>query len=476
MAHGILLRVSREGAWASRLLEAIDEDRLDPRDRALIQEIVLGTLRWRGLIDACLGELCARPLSRLEPPVLEALRIGAYQILFLDRIPAHAAVGESVEIVRAHRGAGRGAEGLVNAVLRRLADRKGSRARPRVSGPGGGDTQGVAGKGVDRPGGEGPGGLAARVSHPAWIVERARARFGDEAEASLLANNAPAPVMLRPNPLHPAAAELGARLLAEGVTTAPGSFAPGSLRVLEGHAARTRLFTEGAFWIQDEASQIVPLLFPPPWDGLSADLCAAPGGKSFVLASGAAPSATGSAAPRPSARGKATVIAFDLHLHRARRLLEAAERIAPGRIVAVVADMASAPPAAPHAFDRILVDAPCSGTGVLRRHPEIRWRLEPGDLDGLPALQGRLLDAAVRLLRPGGWIVYSVCSIEPEEGDAVLNAFLERSGCRSIDPRGHVPESVRSLIGEDGRLRTFTHRHGCDGFFAALVRGPEAIG
>jgi 16S rRNA (cytosine967-C5)-methyltransferase len=303
------------------------------------------------------------------------------------------------------------------------------------------------------------------------MVARALARYGDEdARAWMLANNVPPPLSLRPNPRHPAFAELAARLASEGVATSPGRLAPGALRVLEGRPARTALFASGAFWIQDEASQIVPLLFPAPWDGVSADLCAAPGGKAFVLATG----------PVGEAASPGRVAAFDLHAHRLARLLEGAQRIAPDRIGAVAADLVQGAPAADASFDRVLVDAPCSGTGVLRRHPEIRWRLTPDRLALLAELQSRLLDAGYRLLRPGGHLVYSVCSLEPEEGDAVVEAFLERSGARPADPRAPLgvarqeASSVSDAIDAAGHLRTLPHRHGTDGFFAALFRKPTA--
>jgi 16S rRNA (cytosine967-C5)-methyltransferase len=243
--------------------------------------------------------------------------------------------------------------------------------------------------------------------------------------------------------------------------TEPGHLAPGALRVIEGHPARTRLFREGAFWMQDEASQLVPLLFPPPWSGLTADLCAAPGGKAFVLASGAADH---------------RILALDIHPHRLVRMREGVVRIGADCIGMAVCDSASAPPAAEGVFDRVLVDAPCSGTGVLRRHPEIRWQVRPEQIEDLVRLQSRLLDRGLEILRPGGYLVYSVCSVEPEEGEQVLEAFLHRSGCRIIDPRGHFPASARDALEPGGLLRTFPHVHASDGFFAALVQKPGSIG
>ena len=455
------MRVHEEDAWASRLLESVEDGALDPRDFALLYELVLGVLRWRGSLDAALGSRLREPLTRLDPAVRESLRVGAYQLLYLDRVPAHAAVDESVTIAR--RASGPGAAGLVNAVLRKIAAERASLAarvaKIRTNSPA--SVGASPSKSLVRR-------LAVDFSHPDWMVERALARFGEEeARAWLLANNVPPPLSLRPNPRHPAFEQLVSRLAAEGVTTAPGALAPGALRVVEGRPARTALFASGAFWIQDESSQIVPLLFPPPWEGTSADLCAAPGGKTFVLATGPVGA--------PGTPGR--VAAFDFHPHRLARLLESARRIATERIGAVAADLAGGAPVPEASFDRVLVDAPCSGTGVLRRHPEIRWRLTPDRLVGLAVLQARLLDTGYRLLRPGGHLVYSVCSVEPEEGDAVLDAFLARSGALAVDPRTHLgPETpFAGAIDVKGRLRTLPHRHGGDGFFAALVRRPPAF-
>jgi 16S rRNA (cytosine967-C5)-methyltransferase len=500
----ILVRVHEEDAWASRLLESIDEGVLDPRDLALLHEIVLGVLRWRGALDGVLRGRLRKPLAGMDPAVREALRVGAYQILYLDRVPAHAAVDESVTIAR--RASGPGAGGLVNAVLRKIAAERAPLAAhiakirsstagtgAAVAGPGGAAPSGAASSRVAPVGAQAPAPkgvlrrLAADYSHPEWMVARLLERFGEtEARAWMFANNEPPPLTLRPNPCHSAFAELGLRLAAEGVTTRPAALAPGALRVLEGRPVRTALFASGAYWIQDEASQIVPLLFPPPWEGVSADLCAAPGGKTFVLATGpvVAPASAAStvratrSSRAPAGASPGRVVAFDLHERRLARLLEGALRVAPDRIGAAAADLTAGAPAPDAFFDRVLVDAPCSGTGVLRRHPEIRWRLTPDRLAVLAELQSRLLDTGYALLRPGGHLVYSVCSVEPEECDAVVDAFVARSGARAVDPRAHLDAGApfAGAIDAKGRLRTLPHRHGSDGFFAALFCRPPASG
>jgi 16S rRNA (cytosine967-C5)-methyltransferase len=467
----ILLRVSEEGAWASRLLESLDDAEIDPRDVALTHEIVLGVLRWRGLIDHHLSGLTDRPAQELDPPVRESLRMGVYQMLLLDRVPAYAAVGGSVELAK--RAAGRGAAGLVNAVLRRLSRdpelgllREDLRAlRPEAGARQGQPPDarpGVRGRGLAR--------LASELSHPDWMVARALRRYGEvEGRALLFANCSPPPLVLRPNPLHPASRDLARLLLEQGVATRPGAIAPGALVVTEGRPTRTPLFAEGAFWIQDEASQLVPLLFPAPWSGLTGDLCAAPGGKTLVLATGASP--LDPAGSLPADR----ILAIDLHRHRALRLASSLGRVSPPSVAVIAADIEARAPLPDAVFDRVLLDAPCSGTGVLRRHPEIRWRLTRERISDLGGLQGRMLDEALRLVRPGGLLLYSVCSLEPEEGDEVVDRFLSRSGATIVDPRPGGPPILRELVGEDRRLRTSPHRNGTDGFFAALVRKPGPV-
>ena len=429
-AFAILRRVEEAGAYASILLEARAGSLSDPRDTGLLTEIVLGVLRRRAALDHALAAVSSRPIEEVDPPVRTALRIGAYSLLMLDRVPEFAAVDTAVELAR---GANARAAGFVNGVLRQVA-RDGKALLPAP--PAEGDVDG----------------LALFHSHPAWWTERLVRRFGwAQASAILATDNEPAPSVLAP-----AVPDLAERLAGEGVVTEPGALVPSALRIVSGGPQRTEAFRDGAFWIQDEASQLVPMLFADPIGPRVGDLCAAPGGKTLGLA-------------RRLHDG--FVVAGDRSVKRLGRLVKNLARLHMSRVLPMGLDLTSdVLPLREESLDDVLVDAPCSGTGTLRRHPEIRWRLSPGDLDALAARQLRMLDRAATLVRPGGRLVYSVCSIEPEEGPEVVARFLaDRPEFRPADPRNALPEAAFSLVGEDLALSTAGASHGCDGFFAALL-------
>jgi 16S rRNA (cytosine967-C5)-methyltransferase len=280
-------------------------------------------------------------------------------------------------------------------------------------------------------------------------------RFGwEQSDALLAANNEPAATVLA-LPSAARTAALGAALAADGVVAVPCRFVPEALRVVSGVPQHAKVFRDGRFWIQDEASQLAVLLFGGSVGPLVLDACAAPGGKTLALAS------------RTVEGGM--VVAVDRHAGRLSRLRQNVERLRADNVVAVVCDMSKRPPFR-GSFDDVLVDAPCSGTGTLRRHPEIRWRIEPDDLAVHAQRQRRILGAAALLVRPGGRLVYSVCSIEPEEGDAVIAAFLaERPEFSRADPRGNLSALARTKVGGDLALRTGPLDDGMDGFFAALL-------
>ncbi len=437
LAFWILQRVEEQGAFAGPLLEHHAGKLRDPREVALVQELVLGVLRRRGQLDAALEQVVERPLPTLDSPVLRALRLGAYAILFLQRVPSFAAVSTAVELVKGTRH--RWASGLVNAALRRLAE-LGQHALPPP--PPEGDTAGLARAG----------------SHPEWWVRRQVERRGWQATRGLLeAHSGAAPSVLRPNLKRTTPRELAQRLRAEGVRTEPGRVVPEALRVVEGRPQHTAAFAEGWFWIQDEASQLVPLMLGRVLRPRVADLCAAPGTKTFQLAE---------ALPRGG-----SLVVLDRHAARMGRLLAGLERLGLVEgVLPVLGDVAAGPPLR-EGFDHVLLDAPCTGTGTLRRHPEIRWRLTLEDVRRLADLQSRMLEQAQRLVVPGGTLVYSVCSLEPEEGEEVIAGFLARHPqWRLLDPRPRLPEAAREFVGEDGALRTSPDRCGLDGFFAVLLQ------
>jgi len=435
-AHEILLRVERAGAFASILLDKAEPAFADRRDAALLHEIVLGVLRRQSILDHVLAAAAGRDPAELDAEVRIALRVAAYQILFLDRVPDFAAVDGAVELIKGSRGRVAAAAGLTNAVLRRVA-------------AGGTDALPPSGPADD------PGALALRHSHPTWWVERLVARLGAaRADAVLAANNAPATTVLCAHPRRGTAEAVAARLAAEGVITRPAA-RPGALVVERGSLGASATLRDGDAWVQDEASQLIAGLFGERVGPRVADLCAAPGSKTMQLAAGLT--------------GGGLVVACDRHSRRLRRLVRLAHRTGSDAVFAVQADL-TAPPPVRGPFDQVLVDAPCSGTGTLRRHPEIRWRLRPADLKLLAVRQGRLLEAGARLTAVGGSLVYSVCSVEPEEGEEVVERFLRAApGFVVADPAAFLPEAYRGWVDARGFLRTWPDRAPMDGFFAAKM-------
>jgi 16S rRNA (cytosine967-C5)-methyltransferase len=434
-AFRILRRVEDAGAFASVLLEARSHDLRDPREVALLTEIVLGVLRRRALLDHAIAGAAGRSLDRVDGAVLTAIRIGAYALLYLDRIPDHAAVDTAVALVKEAGWAK--AAGFANGVLRKIARERSSLLPPQ---PATGDVDG----------------LALYRSHPAWWTRRVVSRYGwEQADALLAADNEPAATVLAPWPAAGSAEALTAALAVDGVLVAACRFVPEALRLVSGVPQRARAFADGAAWIQDEASQLAVCLFAGEVGPLTLDACAAPGGKTLALGA--------------RTRAGGLVVAADRKASRLSRLTQNVRRLRATNIAAVACDMSRRAPFRA-AFDDVLVDAPCSGTGTLRRHPEIRWRLEPEDLSAHGERQGRILGAAAERVRPGGRLVYSVCSIEPEEGDEVIAAFLaEHPDFVRADPRDGLSQAAQAKVGDDLALRTSPLDDGMDGFFAALL-------
>lgn len=434
-AFRILRRVEEGGAFASVLLETRSAALRDPRDAALLNEIVLGVLRKRAVIDHVIAGAASRPPAEIEPAVLAALRVGTHALIALDRVPDFAAVDTAVALVK-EAGHARAA-GFANGVLRRIARERDDLLPPPPA----------------------PGDIAALAlwhSHPPWWTERVVARLGWDAAAALLtADNQPAATVLAAWPPAGTATALADALAREGVVTEPCRHAPRALRVVDGRPQHTEAFRAGSCWIQDEASQLAVALLGDRVGPASADVCAAPGGKTLALASRTPPGGL--------------VVAIDRQPKRLKRLVQNVARLRADGVVVLAADMSKPAPLA-FAFDDVLVDAPCSGTGTLRRHPEIRWRLRPEDPAVLAIRQRAILARAADLVRPGGRLVYSVCSIEPEEGADVVAAFLAgHPAFARTDPRPHLNEPAGRLIGDDLALRTGPAESGMDGFFGAVL-------
>lgn len=434
-AFRILHRVETSGAYATYLLASRRLDRLSLEDRRLTYELVLGVLRWRRQLDYFIERYARRRLDKLELPVIIALRLGLYQIRFLERIPEWAAVHESVELVKAY--GAKWAASLVNAVLRRACRRK-------KDVPG----QGIADEGER---------LSIRFSHPRWLVEKWIARFGREETIALMeANNRPPQTAFRTNPWRCSPEAVRAALERDGIVVEPSAFVPGAYLVKRGVLSNaSTLVRQGRIYLQDEASQLVVRIVEPRPGASVLDVCAAPGGKSSHLAM------------EMDNRGR--IVAGDIHLHRLRLLERMCQRLGATIVYPVALDGTRALPFLPGVrFDRVLVDAPCSGTGTLRRHPEIKWRLRPDDLRALADVQLRLLQSAAPLVASGGFLIYSTCSLEWEENEAVVERFLAEVPSFTI----RRPALDAALLTDRGFLQTFPHRHGMDGFFAAVFVAP----
>jgi 16S rRNA (cytosine967-C5)-methyltransferase len=434
----ILRRVEVDDAFADPLLDTLPTRAgLDARDRGLVTEVVYGALRWQRLLDWHLGRVASRPLAELPPWLRALLRASAYQLAFLDRIPPRAVVHEAVELAKGRRP--RGVPSFVNAVLRALA--AGPHPWPAPSAEEAGDR-------LDA--------LAIRTSQPTWLLARWVARYG-EAEAIALAEamNARPPLTLRVNTLRATAAALTAALAARGATVVPCRFAPDGLAVSEaGDPRQLPPLQAGSCAVQDEAAILVGHALGPAPGETVADVCAAPGSKTTHLAQ--------------LMENRGRILATDPHPARLARL-RAACRLLGATIVEARAEGVDglAREVGP-VCDRVLVDAPCSNLGVLRRNPDAKWRRRETDLAGLAATQSAILDAAARLVRPGGVLLYATCSLEPEENESVVAAFRDRQPAFVPDP---IPAPVpAACLAAPEMLRTDPHRHGTDGFTAIRLR------
>jgi 16S rRNA (cytosine967-C5)-methyltransferase len=431
-AFEVLRRVEEEGAFASVVLAHAGGD-LRADDRALCYELTLGVLRWQLWLDTLITHYAGRDAATLDAPVRRALRLGLYQLRFLTRVPQSAAVNESVNI--AHAAGLRSAAGFVNAVLRRAT------REPYF------DPASLAGDELAR--------VAISTSHPAWLVARWAAEFGtDAAEQIARANNRTPPVAFRVNTLRAAEEEVIARLRAAGVEVVASKIAEGAWRVDAGTGgeALRALAAEGLVYTQDEASQLAGRLVGAREGERVLDVCAAPGSKATQIAALTA--------------GRALVVACDLYGHRLRTVVESARRLGAENILAVGLDAEESPlPFAEGSFDRVLVDAPCTGTGTLRHNPEIRWRITPADVAELAARQRRILSNAALAVRRGGRLVYSTCSLEREENESVVASFLEAQP-QFRESRADAPAG---LLTPSGAARTFSHRDDADGFFVAVL-------
>ncbi|MGE5508730.1 MAG: 16S rRNA (cytosine(967)-C(5))-methyltransferase RsmB [Chitinophagales bacterium] len=449
VALQVLCAVEERGAYANLALsQGLERAGLSPSDRSFATELVYGTVRRRLTLDWVLEQFLTRPFDALAPWLQSLLRLSAYQLLYLEHVPPEAVCNEAVELAK--RRGHRGIAGLVNAVLRSLL-----RGRSEITWP---DPQTDP---VEY--------LSVRESHPAWLVRRWLQRLGYAETAQLLAaDNATPPLTLRANRCRMGRDELLARLAGRGLAAEPCRWAPEgvTLRSRTGSVERLPEITEGLAQVQDEASMLVARLAAPEPGHRVLDCASAPGGKATHLAELMGDSGH--------------VCAFDVHPGKLRLVEENAARLGLRSVQTAVVDalaVGSLPEFA-EAFDRCLLDAPCTGLGVLRRKADSRWRKAEGDIPALARQQGAMLASAARTVKRGGRLVYSTCSTEREEGEDVIERFLEGEGhaFRLLDAgeiltAQGIPARTEDSLTAGRYLRLWPQRHGTDGFFAAaLVR------
>ena len=423
----VLVNCRTNGAWADAALNVqIRRDGLSGADAALCSRIVYGVLQNQLLLDHYISAYCSQKPDHLQPPLLDILRIGAYQILFLDKIPDSAAVNESVELAKLFK---RGqAAGLVNAVLRKISKNKENLPEIPAQNP-------------ERY-------LSVRYSHPRWLVKRLLSVLGaEETEKFLTANNDVAPMTAQVNPLKTSAEKLTAELEENGVTVKPHAWVPDCLE-LSGTGDLTALpaFREGDFMVQDPAARLVSLIADVKPGQKVLDVCAAPGGKSFSAAF--------------AMKNQGMIQSCDLHENKLKRVRESAERLGITCIEAAPADGRVFKAEWESAFDVVLVDAPCSGLGIIRKKPDTRYK-KADELFALPVIQTAILENAARYVVPGGTLVYSTCTVMPEENEQVTDAFLAEHPEFSRESFT-LPEPVGKT---DGRLTLWPQRHDTDGFY-----------
>lgn len=436
-AAEILQRIAREHAFADQLVDReLKSDHLKGPDRGLLNELVFGVLRRQGTLDHIIGKLLDQPLSRLETRVLILLRLGLYQLGYLDRIPESAAVNETVQLAKSMAPR---ASGLVNAILRSYL-----RTKQQISFP--------------DPLIDPAASIAVRHSHPEWLVRQWIDQLGiDETEALAAAASSPPPLTLRTNTLKIEQKGLLDLFSGNAIAATPCPYSSHGI-ILEKRHPITSLpgFSEGLFIVQDEASQIAGFLLEPQPGERILDGCAAPGGKATHLAQ--------------LMGNHGELLALDISPKKLRLIEETSARLSIGIISTGAANLRLADTLPHTSFDRILLDAPCSGLGIIRRNPEAKWRLTPQDIERLSLTQRILLENVWHVLKPGGTLVYSTCSTSLQENEEVVLDFVSRHTDCVLENLHQLLPEWSDLFTPSGMFRAWPHHHGMDGFFAARLR------
>lgn len=440
MAVHLLTRVEVEGAYANLLLQRNIYRLIDPRDRQFVTLLVNGVLKHRLTLDYALRRHLSKPMSSLPHEVRAILRIGAFQILYVDKVPPAAAINESVELAKEYPKF----PGLVNVVLRRVMEKGWNIPWPDLK------------RDPVRY-------LSVRYSHPEWMIQRWLKRWGiEETEALSLADNEPAQTWIRTNTLKISREDLRNRLIDEGVSVELGERVPESLKIHDfGSLEQLKSFQEGLFTVQDESSQLVAHVVDPKPGQFVLDACSAPGGKTTHLAQ--------------LMQNEGEILAFDIHEHKLKLVKQLAQRLGITIIQPQFGDARDLPGIRLESQDRVLVDAPCSGLGVLRRRADLRWQKEEQSLREFPPLQFSILERAASCVKQGGTLVYSTCTTEPDENFELVKRF--RSAHPEFEPVNLVDdlpfrlEEQRDIQqASKGMIQLLPHRHGMDGFFLAKFR------
>ena len=423
-----LIACERQGAWSDGFLKKeIGGARLDGRDAALATRLCFGVLQNRMLLDYYLGCLSTVKLEKMEPAVRNILRLGTYQVLFLDRVPDHAAVSQSVEQARAHSRNPRSA-GLVNGILRSLTRQKGELRQPEE--------------------------LSVRYSHPQWLVDTfARRLPEDELEALLAADNGEPPTCIQVNTCKTDTHSLVDTLSEEGMKVHPHPWLPDCL-LLEstGNLEQSAAFQRGLFYVQDAAAKLAVLAADPKPNMAVLDACAAPGGKSFAAAI--------------AMEGRGSITSCDIHPHKMELIQAGARRLGFDCISAEVLDGKACKADFLDKFDLVIADVPCSGLGIIRKKPDIRYK-DPKPLEGLPRVQTAILDNVARYVKPGGTLLYATCTLLERENEAVVISFCEKHSDFTLEAF-QLPQPFGMC--SSGMVTCWPHRHGTDGFFFARLR------
>ena len=426
-ALSALIAMRRQNAWADGALkDNTARARLDRRDAALAARLLYGVVQNRMLLDFYLAQAVASPLTKLQPVVLDILRLGAYQILFLDKIPVSAAVNEAVEQTKTY--ANKRAAGLVNGSLRALARRKSELEQPRD--------------------------LAIKYSHPQPLVDCLRASMDEETlEAFLAADNDIPKTAMQVNPLKDSPEQVTAALDEAGIAYEPHPWLPGCFLVSgTGNLETLPLFQSGAVYVQDAAAKLSVLASGAVPGMRVLDCCAAPGGKSFAAAM--------------QMRNEGSILSCDIHPHKLTLIEKGAERLGITMLQTRLQNAAEHDPALDGQFDAVIADVPCSGLGVIRKKPDIRYKpLEP--LARLPELQRAILENVCRYVKPGGTLVYSTCTVLRRENEAVAEAFLKEHPDFSPET---IPAPTGFGLENDGMLTLLPFKHDTDGFFICRMR------